>query len=157
MIIVTFVLYKTTFGYESKMTGLNQDFATYGGVKSRKIMYFTMFFSGALAGLGGVLEVLGIRFLYLHEMLRSPAYAWTGLMAALISNFNPIGTVLCAIFLAGMQIGGAALERRSSIPLEITSIIQAVVILLISVKLLSRILIAARNRRLAKGGQKSES
>ncbi len=134
--VVMFVSFKTTFGYESRMSGLNKDFAEFGGVKRRKVMYITMVASGALCGLGGALEVLGVKYLYMDNMLKSPSYAWTGLMAALISNLNPVGTLLCSIFLAGLQTGGAAIERQSSIPLEITTIIQAVITLFVSAKLL---------------------
>lgn len=145
---VIFITGKTIFGYESKMGGLNANFARYGGVKRKKVMYLTMLGSGALCGLGGTLEVLGLKHLYMHEMLKSPSYAWTGLMAALIANLDPVGTVICSIFLAGLQTGGTALERNTSVPLEITTIIQSVITLLVSAKLLARVL-AAKKRKSA--------
>ncbi|MFV0350785.1 MAG: hypothetical protein ACK5JF_00520, partial [Oscillospiraceae bacterium] len=116
----------------------------------------TMLGSGMLCALGGTTEVLGVKHLYMHEMLKSPSYAWTGLMAALIADLNPIGTVVCSIFLAGLQTGGAMLERNSNIPLEITTIIQQVITLLVSTKLLIRFLQARSRKKAAKaleGGQ----
>lgn len=148
--ILIFITRKTIFGYESRMVGLNPDFAQYGGVKSKKVMYLTMLGSGALCGLGGTLEVLGLKHLYMHGMLKSPSYAWTGLMAALIANLDPVGTVICAIFLAGLQTGGSALERNTTVPLEITTIIQAVITLLVSAKLLVRIVEVRKKKALAK-------
>lgn len=145
---VIFITRKTIFGYESKMGGLNPNFARYGGVKQKKVMYLTMLGSGALCGLGGTLEVLGLKHLYMHEMLKSPSYAWTGLMAALIADLNPAGTVICSIFLAGLQTGGSALERNTSVPLEITTIIQAVITLLVSAKLLTRV-VQSRKKKIA--------
>ncbi|MFV0353031.1 MAG: ABC transporter permease, partial [Oscillospiraceae bacterium] len=79
MLVVLFITRKTTFGYESRMGGLNPNFARYGGVKSKKVMYLTMLGSGMLCALGGTTEVLGVKHLYMHEMLKSPSYAWTGL------------------------------------------------------------------------------
>lgn len=154
--IVIFITSKTVFGYESRMGGLNPNFAQYGGVKRKKVMYLTMLGSGALCGLGGTLEVLGLKHLYMHDMLKSPSYAWTGLMAALIANLDPVGTVICSIFLAGLQTGGAALERNTSVPLEITTIIQAVITLLVSAKLLARVLDARKKKVLAKTVVKTE-
>ena len=139
-LVVLFVIRRTVFGYESRMGGLNPDFAKYGGVKLGRVMLMAMFGSGALAGLGGALEVLGLRHYYMHGMLSSPGYAWTGLMAALISNLNPVGTVVASIFLAGIQTGGAAVERSTNVPLEITMVIQASMTIMVSSNLLGSFL-----------------
>lgn len=158
MVIILFIIKKTTFGYESRMGGLNKCFAEYGGVKRTKVMFITMFCSGAICAFGGSIEVLGLKHVYMHDMLRSPSYAWTGLMAALIANLNPIGTVICAIFLAGIQTGGAAIERSTNVPLEITMVIQAVITLLVSAKLLNHA-IKVRKVKLtqsAEGGAQNE-
>ena len=149
-VLVVFITRKTIFGYESKMSGLNSNFARYGGVKRRKVMYLTMLGSGALCALGGALEVVGLKHLYMQDMLKSPSYAWTGLMAALISNLNPVGTVITSIFLAGLQTGGTGLERNSNVPLEITAVIQAVITLLVSAKLLARFMNARKQKKEAK-------
>ena len=137
-IFILFLTKKTVFGYESRMSGLNREFAEYGGVKRSRIMYLTMFISGALCGMGGAVEVLGLKHLYMHDMITSPSYAWTGLMAALISDLNPVGIVVCSIFLAGIQTGGAALERTTNVPLQLTMVIQSVITLFVSAKMLAR-------------------
>lgn len=152
-LIVLFVIRKTVFGYESRMGGLNPRFAAYGGVKLNRVMLVAMFCSGALAAFGGSLEVLGLRHFYMAGMLTSPSYAWTGLMAALISNLNPIGTVVCSIFLAGIQTGGMAVERSTNVPLEITMVIQASMTLMVSINLISGTLKSGSSRKAARPGQ----
>lgn len=137
--LVLFITKKTVFGYESRMSGLNRNFAEYGGVKRTRTMYITMFLSGMLCAMGGAVEVLGLKHVYMHDMLTSPSYAWTGLMAALISGLNPIGIVVCSIFLAGIQTGGAALERTTNVPLQLTMVIQAVITLFVSAKIMVRV------------------
>ena len=149
--IVLFVIQRTAFGYESRMGGLNPRFAVYGGVRLDRVMLSTMFLSGALAGLGGALEVLGLRHYYMHSMLSSPSYAWTGLMAALISNLNPIGTVLTSIFLAGIQTGGGAVERATEVPLEITMVIQAAMTIMVSSNLLGNWISGKRGKKKRSG------
>jgi general nucleoside transport system permease protein len=145
--VVLFIIKKTAFGYESKMTGLNPSFARYGGVRSAKIMFLTMFLSGAIAALGGGVEVLGVKHLYMQNMFTSTAFAWTGLMAALIGGLNPVGTVISSIVLAGIQTGGTMLEHKTSIPLDISFVIQSVITLMISAKIYDRLLHIMKAKR----------
>ncbi|MGH0053299.1 MAG: ABC transporter permease, partial [Sphaerochaetaceae bacterium] len=134
-ILVYFILKKTKFGYESKMTGLNPNFARYGGVKSVKMMFTTMAFSGALCGFAACIEIFGARYRYVNAMFSSSGYAWTGLMAMLIAKYNPLLTMVYAIFLAGLTIGGQALQRSVGLPMQIADIIQCCITLFVSVKI----------------------
>ena len=109
-----FINRKTVFGYESRISGLNPGFAEYGGIKQTKMMLMAMFISGALCALGGSIEVMGTKHAYYGGMITSTSFAWTGLMAALVADLNPVGTVICSIFLAGIQTGGAMLERSTN-------------------------------------------
>ncbi len=136
--LLLFVCNKTNFGYESKMTGLNPVFARYGGIKSRKVMYATMALSGALAATAGMLEVAGVKFRFIDGMFTSTSYAWTGLMSGLISALHPVGSFAVSIFLSGLQVGGQAIQRTTSIPLQVATLIQSTITLFVSVKLLAR-------------------
>lgn len=124
----------TVFGYESKMTGLNPNFARYGGVKEKRVIYKTMFLSGAIAALAGVAEIYGVKYRFIDGMFTSTSYAWTGLMTALIANLHPIGIAASSIFLAGLQVGGQSIQRVSSIPVEMATLIQCCITLFVSVK-----------------------
>lgn len=130
-----FVSNRMIFGYESKMTGLNPNFAKYGGVLQNKVMLKTMALSGAVAALAGMCEIFGYKYRYLDGMFTSASYAWTGLMAALIANLHPIGILFSAIFLSGLQVGGQAIQRTSSIPIQMSTVIQSSITLFVSVKL----------------------
>lgn len=126
---------KTVFGYESKMTGLNSLFAKYGGVFEKKVMLKTMALSGAIAALAGICEIFGYKYRYTDGMFTSASYAWTGLMAALIAGLHPVGILASSIFLAGLQVGGQAIQRSSSIPLQMATVIQSTITLFVSAKL----------------------
>lgn len=138
-VIGTVLLYlfmkHTVKGYEIRMLGGNPLFASYGGVQRGKLMLVSMFVSGGLAGLAGSVEVLGTQYRYLDGALTSPGYAWSGIMATLLAGSNPIGTALAAILIAALQTGGMGMERNTDVPLEVSSIIQAVLILFVSAKL----------------------
>lgn len=136
--LVMFITRKTKFGYESKMTGLNPTFAKYGGVKQRKVMYMTMALSGALAATAGMLEIYGVKFRFIDGMFTSTSYAWTGLMAALISALHPVGAFVMSMFLSGLQVGGQAIQRTTNIPLQVATLIQSTITLFVSVKLIMK-------------------
>ena len=138
VLFMIFVTKKTVFGYESKMGGFNPSFARYGGTKQVKVMIVTMALSGAIASLAGTAEVFGLKFRYVDGMLSNTNYAWTGLMAALIADLDPVGMFFVSIFLSGLQIGGSAIQRSLGIPLEIATIIQCCITLFVSVKLVFR-------------------
>jgi general nucleoside transport system permease protein len=133
-VILYFVLQFTSAGYEVRMLGHNPFFAEYGGINKVKVLFFSMFFSGGIAGLAGTVEVLGSQYRYVDGALTVPGYAWTGLMAALLANSNPLGTAVAAIFLAALQTGAMGMERNTEVPLEVASVIQGVLILFISAK-----------------------
>lgn len=124
----------TVKGYEIRMLGGNPLFASYGGVQRGKMMLISMFVSGGFAGLAGSVEVLGTQYRYLDGALTSPGYAWSGIMATLLAGSHPLGTAVAAILIAALQTGGMGMERNTDVPLEVSSIIQAVLILFVSAK-----------------------
>ena len=136
VVLMYFVFTKTKFGYESKITGLNKHFAQYGGIKSMKTMFQTMALSGALSGFAACIEIFGVRYRYVNCMFSSTGYAWTGLMAMLIAGYNPLLTLVYSIFLAGLNIGGTALQRTVGVPMQIADIIQCCITLFVSVRIL---------------------
>lgn len=133
ILLFLFIKY-TVMGYEIRMLGYNPLFAAYGGVKRGKLMLVSMFASGGFAGLAGAIEVLGVQYRYVDGMVSAPGYAWSGIMATLLSGSHPIGTAISAILLAALQTGGMGVERNTNIPLEISSVIQSLLILFITAK-----------------------
>ena len=154
--VVTYFLFKkTVFGYKSRMGGLNPRFALYGGVNARKMLYVVLILSGAMAGLGGAFEALGAKGRYIDQMIFTTGYAWSGMVAALLANFNPIGTAVASILLAGLSTGGSAMQRSTVIPVEVCNMIEGIITLLMSVRLVR---ISYRNhkaRRAIKEGEQA--
>lgn len=155
VILFYFMERKTVFGYESKMTGLNPDFSRYGGVFERQVMLKTMALSGAIAALAGMCEIFGYKYRYTDNMFGSASYAWTGLMAALIADLHPVGILAASIFLAGLQVGGQAIQRTSSIPLQMATVIQSSITLFVSVKLGIKLVKKQRKKKCQDNGGQS--
>ena len=149
--LVYFIVNKTSFGYKTRMTGLNPNFAEYGGIKAKKTMYKVLLLSGAIAGLGGACEVLGTKFRYVDKMITSPGYSWSGITASLMSNYNILGCLISSIFLAGITIGGGVIELSMNIPSEITAIIQGIITMLAT----ARIVIQWKKKQAVKEGEEA--
>ena len=133
--VVWFVMSRTNFGYEARMTGLNLNFSDYGGVGGKKVMYSILIISGFISAFAGVVEVFGVNYRYVDGAFTSASFAWIGLAAALISRFHPIGVLLSSIILSGISTGGSAVGRATAMPVEISAIIQGSVMLFISAQL----------------------
>lgn len=138
VLLTLFITKRTVFGFESKMVGFNSSFARYGGVKSTKVMFITMALSGGIGAIAGCNEVFGTKYRYTDGMFTSTSYAWTGLMAALIAGLDPVGMFAVSIFLAGLQVGGSAIQRSCGLSVELATIIQCCITLFVAVKLTFR-------------------
>jgi general nucleoside transport system permease protein len=131
---IFFVDRRTSAGYELRMRGKNPRFAGYGGVRLGPQAVWAMFFSGAIAGLVGGAIVLGSQFRFIDGALLTPAYTWSGLMAALLASGEPVGTIAAALFFAALQTGGFAMQRETTVPRVLMLVLQAIVILFLAMR-----------------------
>jgi general nucleoside transport system permease protein len=125
---------RAVLGYDLRLRGLNRRFAGYGGVRLERQAVAAMFASGAVAGLVGAIIVLGSQFRFIDEALTTPAYTWSGLMAALLANGEPVGAIGAGLFFAALQTGGFAMQRETEIPRVLTLVLQSIVILFLAVR-----------------------
>jgi simple sugar transport system permease protein len=133
-IVVATILFDrmTPSSFEARLTGLNRRFTAYSGVAVGRIALWSMGAGGAIAGIGGALVVMAFPFRFIDGALITPAYVWTGLLAAMLARANPIGSVVASFFFAALQIGGAEMERETFVPRELGSILQAAVIIILA-------------------------
>ena len=131
VVIALYILvYKTKFGYEIRISGSNPEFAKYSGINTSKVIILTQVIAGAVAGLGGAVEQLGMyqRF----NWQDSPSYAWDGVIIAILAGNNPKFVPFASLFLAYIRVGADLMSRRSDVQNELVSIVQAVLILFIT-------------------------
>jgi ABC-type uncharacterized transport system permease subunit len=128
--LVWYVLWKTTLGFEIRTVGANPDAAKYAGMNVKKLIILTMAFSGGLAGLAGAIEVVGLN--YRHELGFSIGYGFDAIAIALLGKSHPLGVVLAAILFGGMRNGATRMQFLTQIPVDIISIIQALILLFVA-------------------------
>ncbi|MDD4377024.1 MAG: ABC transporter permease [Eubacteriales bacterium] len=133
VVIAFFVWYlmsKTSVGLEMKVTGENQRFALFSGLKKDKIMIWSMVASGAICGLVGMFEVYGIQWRFTETI--SNEFYFDGMLVAMIMNYNPIGIIIMSFFFGALKIGAAAMELSTGISGEISDIVFAIIIFLMA-------------------------
>jgi riboflavin transport system permease protein len=145
VIIVHFFLKRTKMGYEFRMAGANEIFARYGGINTRLNTTFAMFLSGALYGLAGGLAVFGTYYATIKEF--SAGLGWNGLAAALIAGFFPPALIPASLFFAWIASGAKIAMQNSDITFEVSFIVQAVILFLITSMVLRNVF-AKKDKRL---------
>jgi len=128
--LVYWFLWKTTLGLEIRMVGANPNAARYSGVRVSSITVLTMALSGALGGLAGAGQILGVD----HQMVRtfSPGYGFDSIALALLGNSHPLGVVLASLLFGFMRAGAARMQSLANVPVEIIRILQAIVIIFVA-------------------------
>ena len=128
--LVYWFLFKTTLGMEIRMVGANARAARYSGVRISLITVLTMALSGALAGLAGANQVLGVD----HRMVRafSTGYGFDSIALALLGNSHPLGVVLASLLFGFLRGGAARMQSVAGVPVEIIRIVQAMVIIFVA-------------------------
>ena len=127
---VWWLLFKSTLGFEVRMVGANPNAARYGGIKIGRIIVLTMAISGGLAGMAGVSELLGLNH-FLAEGF-SPGFGFDAIALALLGKSHPLGVVLAALLFGTLRNGATRMQSIASIPIDIISIVQALVIVFVA-------------------------
>ncbi len=128
--VVYWFLWKTPLGLEIRMAGANPRAARYAGIRIAVIIVLTMALSGALAGMAGANQVLGVE----HRMVRafSSGYGFDSIALALLGNSHPLGVVLAAFLFGFLQGGAAQMQATVGVPIEIIKIIQGLIIIFVA-------------------------
>ena len=136
VVLTYYILRKTTFGYEIRATGLNPTAAENAGIDIKRGMILAMVVSGAMAGLGGSGEIMGVHRRFIEGF--SPGYGWDGLAVALVGGLHPLGALLAAVLFGAFRSGGMVMTRVTGVPLDIVFLLQALVILFVAAPMLIR-------------------
>ncbi|MFK7802553.1 MAG: ABC transporter permease [Anaerolineae bacterium] len=130
-ISVYYYLWHSKSGYEQRMAGQSSLFALFGGIKNDRAALRGMFISGALAGLAGAIQVLGVNYRITSGY--SGGLGFDGLSVAILGQVHPVGVVLVSFLVAGMRIGSnLGLQINLGIPRELGSAVIAFMILFVA-------------------------
>ena len=145
-ILIWFVLFKTTWGYELRSVGLNPHASRYAGMNITAVTIIAMTLSGALAGLAGAVEMLGVR--WRQSQALSTGYGFDSIALALLAKNHPIGVIFTALLFGFMRSGSRVMQLRAGVPIDIISILQSFIILFIAAPAIIRALYRIKEPRI---------
>lgn len=146
-VIVWYLIYRTTVGYELGVVGFNPRAALVGGLSVTKNIVISAFLSGGLSGIAGVIEVIAIQKKLLEGISGNCGY--TAVLIALIAGNHPLGVLAAACIYAAVQVGTGSMQRQLGVPNAIVNILIGLVVVLILSK---RIFGSLYNRKASKAG-----
>jgi ABC-type uncharacterized transport system permease subunit len=125
------LLYRTTEGLRLRATGFNPFAAKWAGINVNAQIVRAMAFSGALAGLAGGIELLGVT----HRLFErfAAGYGYSGIAVALLAQLHPLAVIASAFFFGALVTGSGELQRTANISSTVATLGQAVVILVLVV------------------------
>jgi general nucleoside transport system permease protein len=146
--LVWFLLKRTRLGYEARAVGSSPGSARAGGISIGAVQIKVFMISGALAGLVGMQQILGLNnYLPLNY---EAGLGFTGIAVAFLGQNNPFGIIAAAIMWAVLSRGQDAILIETSVPVEIIIILQAILILAVVIAFqIAKRQIARRRLRLA--------
>lgn len=128
VVVVWFVLKKTTLGYKVKTVGLNPNAADYAGISRHRYAFTSFVISGALAGVMGVIYYVGMNPSMSFASDTLPAIGFDSIAVALVGQINPFGTVAAAFLWGLIKSGGPIGSVGLGIPNAVSDIIFGVII-----------------------------
>jgi simple sugar transport system permease protein len=148
-IFIWWVLGRTTSGFRIETVGRNRHAAWYSGISVKRTVVSAMVVSGAIAGLGGAIETLGITYRY------SPAFnlglGFDGITIALLGRVHPIGIIPGAILIGGMRAGAANMQFDAGVAPEIVDLLMALILLFVTAPLITRFFKNSSNKSMTSG------
>ena len=133
-VLVWFIIEKTTLGYELKAVGSNKFAAEYGGINVNRSILTALAISGALAGLGGALQLMGMGS-RISVFSSQEGFGFAGIVVALIGCSNPFGVLIAGVFYGALTFGGSKLNLVGA-PTQLINVIVGTVVFFIAISII---------------------
>ncbi len=143
VVVVYWLLFKTTLGFEIRAVGANPRAARTAGINVPRSFVLAMAFSGALAGLTGAHDILGV-IRYMPNAF-SAGYGFDSIALALLGKSHPVGVLLAALLFGALRAGAQRMQAPPAlVPIDIISVVQALIIIFIAAPEVIRLLYRVR-------------
>ena len=140
---IWWLLNRSTWGFRFRAVGANADASRTAGISVARVTTTVMFIAGALAGLGGAMQILGSEPAMTAGI--GGSFGFDAITVALLARANPIGTVFAALLFGALRAGGLTMQASTETPLDLVLVIQALVVLFIAAPALVKALFRLKN------------
>ncbi|GHV29192.1 ABC transporter permease [Clostridia bacterium] len=147
VIFISYLLNKTTKGFELRAMGINQEASRFVGMNVSRNMTLAMFIAGAIAGLAGVLQVTGVPQYRMNNLGGFEGYGNEGIYIALVANCSPIGCLFSGLFFSAIKFGSSSMQVKMGTPSEIIKIITGLIIFFIAISFAYKLVLARMKQR----------
>ncbi|OJG78296.1 ABC transporter permease [Enterococcus pallens] len=137
LVVVWFLMKKTTLGFEIRSVGLNPFASEYAGMSSKRTIIVSMIISGLLAGLGGVVQGIGTFNNYFVQGA-SISIGFDGMAVSLLGNGSSIGILLSALLFSVLKLGGQGMQF-AGIPSELANSVIPLIIFFVAINYVVRL------------------
>jgi ABC-type uncharacterized transport system permease subunit len=141
-LFIWWLIYKTIIGFEIRTVGTNMKAARYAGMRVPQRIVLAMAIAGALAGLAGAIETLGLNHKFAPEF--GGGVGFDGITVALLGQTHPVGVVLAAFMLGALDAGATRMQFDSGVAADIIQVIQALVLAFVAAPAIVRSLYRIR-------------
>jgi len=128
--LVSWSLNRTTVGFELRTAGANPNAARYAGISVPRTIVLAMALSGALAGVAGAGEVLGVRGSLSADFFSGLGF--DAIAVALLARSNPIGIIFSGLLWGALLTGARLMQVRASLSIDVIKIVQAFIIMFVA-------------------------
>lgn len=127
-LFIFWVIKRTDFGYRIQVIADSSRAAQYAGINASRTTFIVLLTSGALAGLGGGMLIVG-PYRSINDAVLGVGYGYAGIVVAALARYNYIGIIVAGILFAGLQSGGERLQITSDTPISISVLLQGAILL----------------------------
>ncbi|MBC7142951.1 MAG: ABC transporter permease [Rhodobacteraceae bacterium] len=136
VLLVWWVLFRTRLGFEFRASGESPDAARYAGMRAGLIIVSVMAFAGAMSGLAGANQTLGV--LGRATPGFSAGIGFNAISVALLGRSHPVGVFFAGLLFGALEAGGRQMQVDAGVSIDLIAIIQALIIVFIAAPLLVR-------------------
>ena len=140
---VWWLLNRSTWGFKFRAVGANAAASRTAGISVGRSTTTVMFIAGALAGLGGAVQILGSEPAMTAGV--GGSFGFDAITVALLGRGTPIGTVFAALLFGALRAGGLTMQASTETPLDLVLVIQALVVLFIAAPALIKAIFRLKN------------
>jgi simple sugar transport system permease protein len=140
---IWWLLSRSTWGFRFRAVGANAAASRTAGISVARVTTSVMFIAGALAGLGGAVQILGSEPAMTAGV--GGSFGFDAITVALLGRATPIGTVFAALLFGALRAGGLTMQASTETPLDLVLVIQALVVLFIAAPALIKSLFRLKN------------